>query len=202
MNILAVGAHPDDIEFGCFGTLIYYSNLKHSIYFNLFSSGELLGKIEMREKEAEKSAKLIGAKIDFFRYPDANISVTNKTIDKFREYIDEIKPDTLFIHHPYDNHQDHRATTQICLSCSDYFDKIYFYEGPSSFNFSPKIFFIVDKQFNKKITALKTFTSQTVKPYLDIKAIEGLARYRGYQSGLYGHLCEAFSCYKLIERDE
>jgi len=65
MNILAVGAHPDDIEFGCFGTLIYYSNLKHSIYFNLFSSGELLGKIEMREKEAEKSAKLIGAKIDF-----------------------------------------------------------------------------------------------------------------------------------------
>ena len=202
MNILAVGAHPDDIEFGCFGTLAYYSDLKHSIHLIVFSSGELLAAKEIREQEATESAKLIDAKIDFFRFPDANIKVSNLTIDKFRDRINEIKPDVMLTHHPYDNHQDHRATTQICLSSSDYFNRILFYEATSSYDFSPNVYFKIDKQFQKKITALKIFKTQTQRPYLDIDAIKGLARYRGYQCGLYGNLCEAFSCYKWIEQNE
>ena len=202
MIILAVGAHPDDIEFGCFGTLSYYSDLKHSIYFTIFSSGELLAEKEIREREATESAELINAKIDFLRFPDANIKATNLTIDRFREKINEIKPDVLLTHHPNDNHQDHRVTAQICLSSSDFFKRILFYEQTSSFDFSPNIYFKIDKHFQKKITALELFKTQTKKPYLDIEAIRGLARYRGYQCGLYGSLCEAFSCYKWVEQIE
>ena len=181
MKILAVGAHPDDIEFGCYGTLAYYSDLKHSIYFIIFSSGELLAKKEIRELEAQESAKLINAKIDFLRFPDANIKVSNLTIDIFREKINEIKPDVLLTHFPFDKHQDHRATTQICLSSSDYFKRILYYEVTSSYDFSPNIYFKIDKQFQKKINALRIFKSQTQRPYLDFDAINGLARYRGYQ---------------------
>ena len=202
MNILAVGAHPDDIEFGCFGTLAYYKELKHTIYFIVFSSGELLGTREIREKEAIESAKLIDAEIEFFRFPDANIKVSNITIDKFRNRIKEIKPDVLLTHHLNDNHQDHRATAQICLSSSEYFDRILFFETPSTYDFSPTIYFKIDKHLYKKVTALKIFKSQTQRPYLDIEAIKGLAQYRGYQCGLYGSLCEAFTCYKWIERNE
>jgi LmbE family N-acetylglucosaminyl deacetylase len=202
MKILAVGAHPDDIEFGCYGTLSHYSNLKNSINFILFSSGEKLEKIELREKEAIESAKQINAKIDFLRFPDTEVKVSSESIDKFRELINEIKPDTLLVHHPNDNHQDHRATTQICLSTSDFFNKILFYEGPASHNFSPIIYFKIDEHFDKKINALKIFKSQKMRPYLDFESVKGLARYRAYQCGLYGHMCEAFSCYKWIEKND
>jgi LmbE family N-acetylglucosaminyl deacetylase len=202
MKILAVGAHPDDIEFGCYGTLSHYADLKDYVHFVLFSSGEKLEKIEIREKEAFESAEKIGAEIDFLRFPDTEIKVSSQTIDTFRKLINKIKPDTLFVHHPDDNHQDHKATTQICLSSSDSFDKILFYEGPATHKFSPVIYFKIDNHFEKKINALKIFKSQKMRPYLDIESIRGLARYRAYQCGLYGHLCEAFSCYKWIEKNE
>ena len=83
MRIIAVGAHPDDVEFGCFGTLSYYFSMGNEIFIVLLSSGELSEKVEIRERESKKSADLINAEINFFRFPDANIEVNNKTIDIF-----------------------------------------------------------------------------------------------------------------------
>jgi len=199
MRIIAVGAHPDDIEFGCFSTLSYYKLAGHEIFIVLFSSGELLENVEIRENEAKKSAEIIDADITFFRFPDANIKVNNITIDIFRKYITDTKPDVLFVHHPNDRHQDHKATNEICLSSANSFNKILFYEGPSTFNFIPNIYFIIDEYFEKKVTGLQTFDSQTNKPYLSVESLKALAQYRAYQCGQYGHLCEAFYCYKWIE---
>ena len=199
MRIVAVGGHPDDIEFGCFGTLSYYASMGHEIFLVLFSSGELLEKIEIRERESRNSANLINAKIEFFRFPDANIKVNNKSIDVFRNYISDIKPNLLFVHHHLDRHQDHVATNEICLSSTNFFDKILFYEGPSTFDFVPNLYFTIDNHFEKKVRGLNTFKSQTKKPYLSIESLKGLAQYRAYQCGRYERLCEAFYCYKWIE---
>jgi LmbE family N-acetylglucosaminyl deacetylase len=198
MRIIAVGAHPDDVEFGCFGTLSYYFSMGNEIFIVLLSSGELSEKVEIRERESKKSADLINAEINFFRFPDANIEVNNKTIDIFRNYINKIKPDILFVHHPYDRHQDHRTTNEICLSSTDYFDKVLFYEGPGTFDFIPNVYVTIDGHFDKKVEGLNTFESQTKKPYLSIESLKGLARYRAYQCGRYGHLVEAFYCYKWV----
>ncbi len=65
MRIVAVGAHPDDIEFGCFGTLSHYSSTGNKIFIVLLSSGELSEKAEIREREARESAELINAEIKF-----------------------------------------------------------------------------------------------------------------------------------------
>ena len=55
MKILAVGAHPDDIEFGCYGTLSHYADLKNSIHFILLSSGEkLAGKGSHRKRKTNR----------------------------------------------------------------------------------------------------------------------------------------------------
>jgi LmbE family N-acetylglucosaminyl deacetylase len=199
MKILAVGAHPDDIEFGCFGTLSYYTSKKHEIFLVLFSSGEKLGKREIRENESKTSANLINAKIKFFRFPDTNINANSNNIDKFRDYVNKIKPDILFTHYPEDTHQDHRNTTSICLSSRNSFKRILFYEGPTSNNFSPNVFYVINEHFNKKIEGLKKHKSQQVRPYLNLEAISGLARYRAYQCGMFGTLCEAFYNYKWIE---
>ena len=69
MRIIAVGAHPDDVEFGCFGTLSYYFSMGNEIFIVLLSSGELSEKIEIRERESKKSADLIDAEINFFSFP-------------------------------------------------------------------------------------------------------------------------------------
>jgi len=201
MKILAVGAHPDDIEFGCFGTLSYYNSKKHKIYLILFSSGEKQGNKELREKESKLSAKLINAEIEFLRLPDTNINANSKNIDDFRNYIKKIKPDILFTHYPEDTHQDHRNTTHICLSSRISINRILFYEGPTSNNFSPNVFYVINEHFNIKIEGLKKHKSQEVRPYLNIDAISGLARYRSYQCGMFGSLCEAFYNYKWIENE-
>ena len=199
MRIVAVGAHPDDIEFGCFGTLSHYSSTGNKIFIVLLSSGELSEKAEIREREARESAELINAEIKFFRFPDANIEVNNKTIDVFRNCMSNIKPDTLFVHHPYDRHQDHVATNKICLSSANYFDKVLFYEGPSTVDFIPNVYVTIDRHFDKKVKGLNTFESQSKKPYLNMEYVKGLAQYQACQCGQYGHLCEAFYCYKWIE---
>jgi len=199
MRIIAAGAHPDDIEFGCFSTLSYYRSIGYDIFVVLFSSGELLGDNKLREDEAKESAKLIDSEIKFFKFPDANIKVNNKSIDIFRNYISEIKPEMLFVHHPYDKHQDHKATNEICLSSTNSFEKILFYEGPSTYNFLPNVYFTIDNHFDKKVKGLKIFKSQTERPYLSIESLKGLAEYRAYQCGRYGHLCEAFYCFKWME---
>ncbi|MHA1491433.1 MAG: PIG-L deacetylase family protein [Promethearchaeota archaeon] len=199
MRIIAVGAHPDDIEFGCFSTLSHYKSTGHEIFIVLFTSGELLENIDIRESEAKRSADLINADIRFFRFSDANIKVNNETIDVFRNYISDIRPDMIFVHHPYDRHQDHKATNEICLSSANSFNKILFYEGPSTFDFTPNIYFTIDEYFEKKVNGLQTFDSQTNKPYISVESLKALAQYRAYQCGRYGHLCEAFYCYKWIE---
>ena len=61
MNILAIGAHPDDIEFGCGGTLSAYSGAGHQVFLFVASRGEYGGDPEVRQKEQEESARIIGA---------------------------------------------------------------------------------------------------------------------------------------------
>ena len=76
MNILAIGAHPDDIEVSCGGTLLKYKAMGHNIFIALTTSGnqgsnlhtsreEIAG---IREKEQLEAAKLYNAKVRFFAF--------------------------------------------------------------------------------------------------------------------------------------
>ena len=95
MTVLAVGAHPDDVEFGCFGTLARLSK-ENDVHIITLSAGELGGSKEKRLQECKDSAKLINAKLTFLNYPDGNIPVNSKIIDELRAHVKEIAPDTVF----------------------------------------------------------------------------------------------------------
>ena len=86
MNILAIGAHPDDIELGCFGTLALHQQNGDSIFGILITNGESGGIPEIRKKESENAAKLIKMKLSFGGFPDGKFS---SDIDLVR-YIDKI----------------------------------------------------------------------------------------------------------------
>ena len=74
MNILAIGAHPDDIEFGCGGTLLKYSEQGHKVYMLVLSKGDKGGDSEVRQKEQESSARILKIeKLFFSDYVDTEI---------------------------------------------------------------------------------------------------------------------------------
>ncbi|MEW6042270.1 MAG: PIG-L family deacetylase, partial [Elusimicrobiota bacterium] len=74
MNILAIGAHPDDLEYGCGGTLIKFHKKKHNISLLVMTKGEIGGDPQIREKEQLKTTKILGAKIFWGNCEDTKIS--------------------------------------------------------------------------------------------------------------------------------
>ena len=66
MNILIVGAHPDDYELGMAGTIRKHVSNKDNVFSIIMSNGEIIGDTEMRKKEAIKSANYLGIKKTYF----------------------------------------------------------------------------------------------------------------------------------------
>ena len=199
MAILAIGAHPDDIEFGCYATLAKLRKT-NDIFFIVFTNGERGGPKHERILETQKSAKIIKANLEILDYPDGNIPVNPKTIDHLAKKIVEINPDTVFTLYPLDSHQDHRAVSKITISASKNIKRILFYEVPQTERcFSPNYFHDITDYFKFKKEALNCHKTQRNKPYLDIDEIKGLAQYRAYQCFAKGRLFEAFEVYRLIE---
>ncbi|MCX5679173.1 MAG: PIG-L family deacetylase [Candidatus Omnitrophica bacterium] len=66
MNILAIGAHPDDIEFGCGGTLLKYSSSGHRVFLLVLTKGGFGGDPDVRSKEQKEAALFLGAKEVFW----------------------------------------------------------------------------------------------------------------------------------------
>jgi len=200
MVVVAVGAHPDDIEFGCFGTLAKLS-VKHDVYFFIFTAGELVSPKKVRIKEAEESGSLIDAKVEVLEYSDGSIPINGEVIQRFREKIQRLKPEILFTLYPEDTHQDHRAVSQITISSSRYVPTILFYETPQTKRcFAPNYFVDITDYFKLKEEAIKCFRSQMSRPYLNVDDVRGLAQYRAYNVFYPNRLFEAFVLYRLIKK--
>ena len=148
-NVLAIGAHPDDVELGCLGTLLKCINDGANIYLLILSMGEASGDPQIREEECRKAAKQIGANnIYFGGLHDTRIHDGIETIMKIESVINEIKPTMIFTHSYKDRHQDHRNCAYATLSAGRRTHKILMYESPTTYReFSPQIYVDIGKQF-------------------------------------------------------
>ena len=121
MNVLAVGAHPDDIEFLCAGTLSKYSRLGHTVAMAVATNGEVgsstLAKAEIaaiRRAEAEASAAIIGAQLLWLDYPDEFLFNDAPTRLRFVDLVRQSRPDLILCHDPEnDYHPDHVTSGRI-----------------------------------------------------------------------------------------
>ncbi|MEK7127790.1 MAG: PIG-L family deacetylase [Patescibacteria group bacterium] len=188
LKILAIGAHPDDIEYYAAGTLLQMSKT-HDIYFLVATDGQdgyhnhLIKEniIEMRKKEQKASAKLLNVKkIWFLDFSDGKLE-ENDFLLKMRllEIFSALRPDIVFsfdthrqhiVHDDY--HPDHRilAHTVLDISLIDVTlparmkqpmprPKVYLY-NPEKVNFKNNI----EKYTLKKKEILKQFKSQNLEP--------------------------------------
>src|SRR5262245_1703278 len=105
MKVLAVGAHPDDIEFLCAGTLAKYKRLGHEVAMAIATNGEVgsstLPKAEIaaiRKKEAAASAAVIGAEFHWLGYPDEFLFNSEESRLRFIDLVRAVRPDIIICH--------------------------------------------------------------------------------------------------------
>jgi len=201
-TILAVGAHPDDIELGCSGTLAMHKMNGDEVYILVLTKGEASGDPGVREEECRKSAEMMCVDGLFFGgLGDTRIHDGVETIKIIEKVIDQVKPNLIYTHTYKDTHQDHRNTAYATLSAARHCKKILMYEGASTLrDFVPQVFTDIEMSFELKMKITGLFGSQMNRDsgryQSAANAIAGLARYRGYQAGV--KVAEAFEVGKYI----
>ncbi|MBT8363643.1 MAG: PIG-L family deacetylase [Deltaproteobacteria bacterium] len=201
VNILAIGAHPDDIEFGCGGALIKYTQKGHRLFLLVMTGGGLGGSSAVRRQEQNDSGKILGTeKIFWGDYEDTHLIVDVELIGKIEAVIAEVKPDFIFCNFPDDTHQDHRHLAQAIMSATRYIRNVLFYEGPTTQNFNPQVFVDISDTLNKKVKALQAHHSQVMKTNIEDLSIVEVARSSANFRGIQGRVkyAEAFHSLRLF----
>ena len=115
MKILALGAHPDDIEIFMFGTMAAYAAQGAELTFAVATDGAKGGKNDpavlarVRREEATAAAALLGAVPRFLDFPDGELVADAALIGALKTLIRETGPELVITHAPNDYHADHRA---------------------------------------------------------------------------------------------
>jgi LmbE family N-acetylglucosaminyl deacetylase len=207
MRVLAFGAHPDDIELKCGGTLIKMAERGDSIFFCIATNGNI-GSFHMtseeiaehRYKEAQQSCEKIGAELIWLNENDQFLFDNKETRLKFVDAYRYVKPDIVFAPPPYkDYNQDHDMTGYLAFIARglapiklietkyDRFSKIppMFYVQPHGYDpsYTPEYFVDITNVFDKKIELLKSHKSQMgdwCKDAFGVDYLDGVRNTDGY----------------------
>ena len=201
MNILAIGAHPDDIEYGCAGTLIKYAERGHHIYLMVLTSGQEGGSSEIRKQEQENAAELMSVqKIFWGGYHDTQLPLNKELIEKIEEVLGEVNPDLILVNYGDDTHQDHRILTQATMSATRYVRNVLFFEVPTTQNFNPQVYVDISDTLERKSQVLNAHASQVMKTNIEDMYIIELAQANATFRGIQGRVkfAEAFAPLRLF----
>jgi len=187
MKILALGCHPDDIEFGCGGALSKYAGAGHEVYMMVMTEGHAGGDHHTRRREQEKAADIIGCKQLFWGgYTDTELPLSRALIQTIEKVIGEVEPAFIFVHYGEDTHQDHRVLSQATVTATRYTRNVLFYEGPTTQDFTPTVFVALHGVIGRKIDALQAHASQVQKTNIGdlniVELAEAAALFRGTQA--------------------
>jgi len=203
LQVLCLGAHSDDIEIGCGGTIL-----------NLLAGGTevechwvVLSSDAQREKEARASAAefLKGARrseVAVQRFRNGYFPFVGDAIkDYFEELKEKLSPDLVFTHYRDDRHQDHRVVSDLTWNTFrnhvvlEY--EIPKYDGDLG---SPNLFVpLGEAECREKIRILRaSFTSQRDKHWFDEDTFRALMRLRGMESCAPSFHAEAFYARKVV----
>lgn len=175
MNILALFAHPDDVEWHCAGTLLKYKQAGHKIFIALTTSGNtgsnaIASREEIaatREAEQLEAAKYLDAEVMFLRFEDESLFDTPETRRAVLTAIRWADPDVILTHHPEDHSTDHNVTsklvTEVLLSVGGKHhpaDLPPIEKKPHVFFEGKKCFVDVSEQMDTKMQMLRCHRSQ------------------------------------------
>lgn len=192
-NILFVGAHPDDIELGCGGTLLKHIERGDSVICLILTNGEK-GNRSRGKEECISSLNFLGVKEVFFGdFSDGYLKHNHKTVNFIESIIKKFNIQRVYTHDVNDTHQDHRNCSLSVSSAARRVGEVILFAGPSTTNlFDPHYFIeISEQQINKKINALNHYHSQLNRPYFDNSILKKIAELNGSKCNV--NYAEAFS---------
>jgi len=212
MNILAISAHPDDIELLCAGTLARYAQQGHAIFLAPFTSGNM-GDLKVppstlartRKEESEAAAAILGARLLWPGITDEMVFPNEEQRRVMIDLIRQADPDVIFTHGPSDYHPDHRYVSQLVFD--SYFQKglphlpgqnhsacrfgttqVYYMDNLAGIGFNPAEYVDITSVMDTKRRMLECHQSQ-VKPMRELahsdmlELIEVQSRFRGFAAG-------------------
>jgi LmbE family N-acetylglucosaminyl deacetylase len=203
LNVLALGAHPDDIEIGCGGTILRLADqglLASVRWIVLSAAGE-------REAEARRGAEAFLAgvgrsEVVVAGFRDGFLPYLGVAVKEFfEERRDSFAPDLILTHSRDDLHQDHRLVGELTWNTYRH-HLILEYEIPKydGDHASPNLYVeLPEATCDRKIeTILSVFRSQASRPWFDADAFRAVLRLRGMECRSPTRFAEAFTCRKVV----
>ena len=188
--VLALGAHPDDIEIGMGGTVAKLVGMGYDVNLVIATLPNFVetDTKEERKKESTMSAKVMGCKTpEFLDLGPEEITFNRKFVTQINEIVRNCEPDAIFTQWIGDTHQDHQALTKAVIAAARDSNNVFMYEttipgGISETAFRPQLYVDVTETLDSKRNALDCFDSQKIRcGHLWVDAIVGRCSYRGYQ---------------------
>lgn len=200
MNVVAIGAHPDDIEIGAGGAIALHKERGDNIRFLIVTKGGELSEPRTREREAKEAADILGVDdVRFLGFEDTRVPYNDDIVKLLNEHITDHDADRVYIHTEEDTHQDHRKAALSSIAATRNCNSVLAYESPSTrSSFAPQYYLpLPEELLEKKIQAIRSHESQREKKYLEAEAMKGLARFRGRQANTT--YAEAFKVIRIKE---
>ena len=192
VKILAIGPHPDDIEFGCGGTLLRYGRAGNELYQLILTDGCFGGDPVVRRREQEEASRALNVnKVFWAGYRDTELEDGRDLIRKIEEVVRSVHPDVVLVNHPEDSHQDHRTATRATIAATRNIKEVLFYESPTSMNFEPDIFFDITDTLDEKVKLLELHSSQVEKTNIENLKITEIAKAYATFRGVQGRVRHA-----------
>lgn len=227
MRVLAAGAHPDDLEILCAGTLAKYRARGDAVFMCHVANGDKGHFIippdeltKIRRQEARDAADVIGAEAMEGGFLDMEIHDSDASRLRLIEIVRAAHPDVIITHHPDDYHTDHKTVSALMLEASfsatvphvktatEFLPKlpvIYFMDTLAGIHFQPTEYVDITQFVEQKKEMLSKHSSQLVwlkdhDNYDAIDALETMAKFRGYQCGV--KYAEGFMRYQVWGRNQ
>jgi LmbE family N-acetylglucosaminyl deacetylase len=198
VRVLAIGAHPDDVELGCGGALLAHRCRGDEVSILVMTTGEQGPQAaRSRVHEQEDAASRLDARLCWGNFDDGAVPDDRRTIDVIEAAIRDVGADVVYTHASRDTHQDHRATALSTLAAARRSTRVLMYESPTSLGFMPTVYVDVASYLEQKLALLRSHLSQVLKNGLvDLEAVEAQARFRGFAARV--HHAEAFETERFL----
>lgn len=210
MKILAIGAHLDDIEIACGGTLAKAVAGGHNVKVLIMSKsgytnkeGQIQRSNEVAVEEGIQALHTLGIQnIEILDFPTKDILFCSDVVNAIDVRMAAFNPDIIFTHHPFDTHQAHEGVAKATIAAARRKNTVFFYEpitpsGRSYVPFKPSLYVDIESTLDKKIASLKCHKSEYNKFGAEdwIEGVRCRCGFRGYEIGK--KFAEAFEILRL-----
>jgi len=180
-----VGAHPDDLELACGGTVASLVDRGHIVRTIVMSDGCQGGNAQTRMIEARSGSKFLGVSdVEVHQFTDTRLADHScDLISVVENAVNDFKPDIILTHSGHDQHQDHQAVHEAVLRGARKAPSILCFESPSATRaFNPSIFIDISAYIHVKVAAVNVHHDQARKPYMTATIVRSVAAFRGIQA--------------------